>query len=304
MSGDTNLVKLYGADSYMFSPSNYLTKPISGDSIYLAANQPFAGRIIAMNTYGCKDSVEINFNVFQKPSILIHGKLSYCLGDSTAINYSGAPNYEWINKSAFSKFEGDSTLKVYNSQSYTYKLRGVNQGCYSNVFDIPIKVYQKPNLILKPDNRIITKGNQMILTAYGAKKYTWSPKIGLSSDTGSSVIASPSINTNYTLIAMDSNGCSHSLSFKMTVQTNSNLTYSPNDAAIKFYKHADGFMNIEFIDQIEELVILNANGKILNKIGVSDRTSLTINTTLFSKGVYFIGYRINAKMEYVKFMLD
>lgn len=50
-------------------------------------------------------------------------------------------------------------------------------------------------------------GTALTLTASGASTYAWSPSTGLSAATGSSVNASPSNTTSYTVTGTDANGC-------------------------------------------------------------------------------------------------
>jgi len=55
-------------------------------------------------------------------------------------------------------------------------------------------------LIISVNTPTICTGSTATLTATGATSYSWSPSTGLSSTTGASVVANPSVTTNYTVI--------------------------------------------------------------------------------------------------------
>lgn len=63
----------------------------------------------------------------------------------------------------------------------------------------------------------ICTGDSVDLTASGANTYSWSPATGLSSTTGTTVTASPSTTTTYTVTGTDANGCQNSADATITV---------------------------------------------------------------------------------------
>lgn len=73
-----------------------------------------------------------------------------------------------------------------------------------------------PTVTVSP-NATICSGNSATLTAGGADTYVWSPTTNLSSSTGSSVIASPTTTTTYTVTGTASNGCTNSAQVTITV---------------------------------------------------------------------------------------
>ncbi len=80
-----------------------------------------------------------------------------------------------------------------------------------------------PTLILTPNfGSICTGGKPVTLTAAasGNSTITWSPTTGLDKSTGDTVNASPTVNTNYTVVATDTAGC--------TAQRNVNVFISGN----------------------------------------------------------------------------
>lgn len=70
---------------------------------------------------------------------------------------------------------------------------------------IQISVYGENNAEIIGDS-VLCPGGNGILTAYGGSQYIWSPANTLSSSNSQQVIASPTVNTTYMVIAIDSCG--------------------------------------------------------------------------------------------------
>lgn len=79
-------------------------------------------------------------------------------------------------------------------------------------------------------NTVICPGQSTTLTASGATSYSWSPSTGLSTTTGSTVIANPSSTTTYTVIGT-ANGCTTTETVTITVTASPTITTS-GDATI------------------------------------------------------------------------
>jgi len=60
-------------------------------------------------------------------------------------------------------------------------------------------------------------GQTDVLNATGAASYTWSPATGLSATTGSSVTASPTVDTKYTITGTSTHGCIDSTHVTFTI---------------------------------------------------------------------------------------
>jgi len=70
-----------------------------------------------------------------------------------------------------------------------------------------------PTVIISPSHDSICHGGNAILTASGAKTYTWNP----GNHIGNSINVSPVVTTTYTVNALDSNGCSASATVTVVV---------------------------------------------------------------------------------------
>lgn len=77
----------------------------------------------------------------------------------------------------------------------------------------------------------ICAGGSVTLTASGATTYTWNPALTLSSANGASVIATPSVTTNYTITGT-AGACTGSAVATVTVTPNPTITITPTLSSI------------------------------------------------------------------------
>lgn len=118
---------------------------------------------------------------------------------------------------------GPATIAVIPANSpggsYTVTLTNItdNTGCFRNtgLSALNVTVNPKPVMTLTA-NTAICSGSSTVLVAGGATTYTWSPAAGLSSTTGSSVTANPTVTTTYEVIGI-TNGCNDTAYVTVTV---------------------------------------------------------------------------------------
>jgi hypothetical protein len=99
-----------------------------------------------------------------------------------------------------------------------FRVKLSNPGCnvvYSN--NVKVTVNPLPVLTSSNPGSSICAGTSITLNVTGASTYSWSPATGLSTNIGSSVVASPSSSVGYTVIGIDQNGCSSSVIVGVTV---------------------------------------------------------------------------------------
>jgi gliding motility-associated-like protein len=101
-----------------------------------------------------------------------------------------------------------------------------NGVCPSSSDTMIITVLPAPNVQVNPPSVFLCIGNSFLLNATGASTYSWSPSSGLSATTGSSVSASPTITTTYTVVGTDPNGCTNSATTLVTVTPYPTVTVS------------------------------------------------------------------------------
>ena len=146
----------------------------------------------------------------------------FCLGGSSVLTYRGTAG----NNATFS-WGFDSAMVIAGTGSGPYDLTwntaGIkiitlsvtDNGCSSQQGVENVVVLPLPALTVSSDTAIC-EGQNVTLTASGANTYSWAPSLGLSSANTARVVASPPVNTNYTVIGSNSN-CSASASITVSV---------------------------------------------------------------------------------------
>jgi hypothetical protein len=153
--------------------------------------------------------------------------LAYCFGETVpdlaafvaaglVIDWYAAP----IGGSAV--LSGSNTFSPGVAGTWWIESRDPSTGCVSSQrTEVSVIENVLPVLTASPGDAICL-GESILLTVNGADTYTWSPPVGLSAVSGSSVNANPIATTAYTVIGTDANGCNGSATIALTV----NETYS------------------------------------------------------------------------------
>ncbi|MBC7554921.1 MAG: gliding motility-associated C-terminal domain-containing protein [Taibaiella sp.] len=129
---------------------------------------------------------------------------AYCTGGDTVLIAGGAVNYTWAPGTALSTTTG-TTVTANPSATTTYTITGTDANGCANTAAITVTVNPLPTITIP--TATICYGTNTILIASGANTYTWTPAGTLSSSAGSSVIATPTDSTSYTVTGTDINGC-------------------------------------------------------------------------------------------------
>lgn len=103
---------------------------------------------------------------------------------------------------------GTQTAVVYASPAATTTYTAtVNNGPCVGANTVTVNVIPTPTVSVTPNGLPSGVCAQTTLVASGASIYNWSPALGLSTTTGASVVATPGVNTTYTVNGYGANGC-------------------------------------------------------------------------------------------------
>jgi hypothetical protein len=110
----------------------------------------------------------------------------------------------------------------------------ITTGCESPRSLVTATVTTPPAMSLSATSSSICVGNNTTITANSANPYTytWSPAATLSASTGASVVATPTTTTQYTVNAIDANGCANSDAITITVNAIPTVTMTATPSAI------------------------------------------------------------------------
>ncbi|MCA6364102.1 MAG: PKD domain-containing protein [Bacteroidetes bacterium] len=127
-----------------------------------------------------------------------------------------------------------------------------------------------PPVLTVSSGATIGIGSSLQLTATGTGTYSWAPSAGLSCTSCASPVASPTVNTVYTVTLTNANGCTSSDTVRIQVIEAYGLfvpsAFSPNDDGANdvLFVYGPGIRTLEFI-------VFNRNGEI-----VFETTSQTV----------------------------
>ncbi|MEX2484321.1 MAG: S8 family serine peptidase [Brumimicrobium sp.] len=175
----------------------------SGSSKNVSPTSSTTYTVTGSNGAGCDDSESITINIDPSPSVTTSAtQTTICTGQSTTISANGADTYDWDNGLGTG---ANHTVSPTSSTVYEVTGEASASGC-TNTSSIVINVEDTPVLNVSTSNANICVGESATLSANGASNYSWSPGSGLNSTSGSSVIASPSSTTTYTVDGSNSCG--------------------------------------------------------------------------------------------------
>lgn len=208
-TGNITTITCTGANTYSWLPTNQ-----SGNiqTFNPSANTNYTVIGTALN--GCFSKRIFNISVSSLPSISVNGNKSICIGNTTILTASGTNSFVWMPGSI-----PGSTLLLNPNSTSTFTLTGSNNPtCFNTVF-VTITVNSLPNILVN-GNKTICNGKISNLTATGANNYIWLP----SNSTGNILNFNPISNFNYTVIGTNTQGCTNSELFTITVNSLPNIT--------------------------------------------------------------------------------
>ncbi|MGZ3941634.1 MAG: PKD domain-containing protein, partial [Bacteroidia bacterium] len=187
INGSTTL-NASGAATYSWSPSTGLSAT-TGASV--TANPTVTTTYTVVGTTAtCTAQATSIVTVNPLPTITVNAP-SICPGATGTLTASGASTYTW-NTGA-----NGATITDSPSSTTNYTVTGTSAaGCVSTA---TTSITVLSGLTITPPSATICVGASTTLTASGAATYTWSPGTGLSSTTGASVTANPTVSTTYTI---------------------------------------------------------------------------------------------------------
>ena len=259
--------------------------------------------VVGSNAGGCADTAQITINVYPLPIAKISGSNYLCKGQAITLTASGGLNYEWYPSLGLNA-TNTSTVIASPVNSTVYHVIAISNNQCRDTADFSITVNDLPTVSISPSSPTINKGQTVILTASGAQNYQWTPTVGLNTSSGSVVIASPIVNTTYSVLATDSNTCSVTKTVTVNVTTNGINIQKWNNQTFAVYP--DPMHDLLIIHSfIEPKEIAKSNYSICDmsgKVIITGKllTTTNINTSALSNGVYLLKINHEDGVQWVK----
>lgn len=224
-NGSPNTITLTagGANTYSLVtvPDMSISNP-SGPVSNLTAIPPNTG--IASATLSgsngvCTVTTGLTFSIIPNPTVSVSNYTpEICAGQSFTYTNAGANSYTWSNTTPnFTTYNNGGVAVAHPSINSVFSVYGGSLGCNSASKTSTITVYPVPTVSIAPGNTSVCIGSSTVLTAGGsATSFTWQPFTGLNQQTGSQVIASPTLNQTYTVTG-SANNCTNTAVVTLTV---------------------------------------------------------------------------------------
>jgi hypothetical protein len=214
--------------------------------------------VVGTNSLGCQGMMFLNITVFPKPSFTTSPSSTICVGSSATLStISGDPLfYTWeFDSNTISAY----TVNVSPTVTTIYTVTAKNiQSCILSK-TISVTVIPSPTLSLSGLTAAICAGDTKILTVSGASTYQWQGLQG----SGNTVAVSPLTTQVYTVIGTAANGCTHALSFQVTVNDCTGLTEKAAFDNLKVYPNPGNGNFIVELQSFHEisLTVFDVSGK-------------------------------------------
>lgn len=219
------------------------------------------------NGCGSANSNTVTLTV-NSPTVSVSGLMSVCAGQSTTLTAAGAINYSWNTGS------NSSSITATPSANTNYTVTGIDaQGCIDTE-TLTVVFNSLPLVSSVSSNSLLCVGQSATLTATGANTYTWS-----TTENTTSIAVSPTIQTTYTVIGTDANGCSNSSIVTQSVSLCTGIAQLVYESSISVFPNPfNDVITIKNSFENYNIVIVDVLGKVVfEKQIVSSETSIDLS---------------------------
>jgi hypothetical protein len=183
----------------------------------------YNGLLVLNGGLKCGDTAYIQVQLYPPSTLHLGPDILVCKDSTIQFDAgSGFASYLWQNGSTAQTFSATT--------SGTYMVAATN-AC-GDILRDTVKVTLSPVAAIQLSNVSLCPGKSITLNVPGFAQYTWSPAAGLSCTDCPTVTVQPSASTNYTLSAVNQDGCGAQGSFQATVLPTPMITRT-----IKFYSN-------------------------------------------------------------------
>ncbi len=218
-----------GATTYTWSNSGSLSSA-NGGTVSATPVATTTYVVTGSGVGGCQATNTVVVTLNANPTIVAPASATICPGISAILTASGANTYTWTNAATLNTPNG-ATVIASPTANTNYTITGASAaGCIgtattSIVMGGTLTVNVSPNFTVCPNTA-------HTFTASGvATSYTWTPNVFLNTNSGGTVISTPSITTTYTVDGA-SGACTGSNTVSIIVQNTVVVTASANSATI------------------------------------------------------------------------
>ncbi len=231
--GFTTTLTASGGTSYSWTPSTFLNNAVIASPVATPSNSVVYSVQIDNNSSGinCSKTLTTQIVVFPKPNANFTYTTNPCGGGVYFFDLSASniASWQWsLSATATSTVQNPYYFYFNGAPTGTNVTLIVTNtdGCKDTITEI-ITVLVPPPLSISP-NKLICKGDKAVLNATGGISYQWTPTVSLDIPNIPGPTATPTANTQYSVVVTTSNNCSFLLTTNVTLTQISTTPISAN----------------------------------------------------------------------------
>jgi len=228
-----------GAQTYFWSPATYLSNPNISNPVF-AGSSGNTYTVTGTNANGCSNSDVVVINVTAPANFVAPPNAVVCINKTIQLNGNNGNNvtYQWSPATGLSNSNTiNPTFTPTTAGTIALTLLVRENICNSSAsFPVNVEVNRLPTVNASRSNDIDCATPTSELNATGASSYLWTPSNTLNNASIAAPIANPTVNTTYTVIGIDNNGCENSAAIEVKVSDKERGYYVPNS----FTPNGDG----------------------------------------------------------------
>jgi hypothetical protein len=213
-----------------------------------------------------------------------------CLGQSVNLTANGANTYSWSTGEATNVINPTPTVTT------NYMVVGSSGTCRDTAY-YPVTVNPLPTITVNSSAPSICVGESVTLTASGGATYQWG------SQTGASIVISPSITGQHTVIGTDINGCMNVGSVNVVVDVCAGITNSGAGLRLSVYPNPNTGLFVVESDGDVHLRMFDGTGRVIMERDLTNgKTEVSMDSQ--AKGLYFIEFTTGTSSRTIKVIKD
>ncbi len=248
----TLLTAAAGHSSYTWSPAKGLDRATG--QMVTAAPEVTTTYTVSSDQEGCVQTASITVEVLHPAPLSVDPTVArICRGESIPLSVSGGREYSWDASEGLRTHVGSTvTVRPQQTSSYTVRSRD-SLGC-ETAGSVTIHVAEVDFLEVSSSASTVCEGEEVSLQASGAQTYEWLPAPDLRPGQFARTYAQPLENRTYSVIGVDSVGCSDTARISITVDrlipnirlSANQIDLADSSGAVRFYDLTESATNWEW----------------------------------------------------------